>query len=296
MYAHTFLCLNLDNDSIIVAGGNRLENKEFEYIGSKTNIFIPPLPRKLIRPTLLITNENQLMCITESSNKECYVLKNGVWTVHSILQEIRLGSTVVQMPNGIYILGGIFLHTQTSAFLPVNSNKWIEGPKAEVVNKNCAFEPLGNALKLNNEEFVFSSENIIFKYNVKTKLSNYYELQDKTYIGRASVLHHGKLMLTGGKTITNSEFSAETLLVDLNNGKSKYLGKLNIPRAMHKMEIILIGNQRKIISFGGENNQGVLNSVEIFNEIDQMWEISDIVLNQKRKNFSCVGIPSNWVL
>ena len=65
---------------------------------------------------------------------------------------------------------------------------------------------------------------------------------------------------------------------------------------MHKMEIILIGNKRKIISFGGENNQGVLNSVEIFNEIDQMWEISDIVLNQKRKNFSCVGIPSNWVL
>ena len=33
------------------------------------------------------------------------------------------------------------------------------------------------------------------------------------------MLHHGKLMLTGGKTITNSEFSAETLLVDLNNGK-----------------------------------------------------------------------------
>ena len=279
-----------------MVGGHLLESNEFEYIGSKTNISIPPLPKQMFRPTLLLTSENKLMCIDGSGTKECYVLKNGIWLIHSSLQEKRFGSATVQMPNGIYVLGGIF-NNQTSEFLPLNSNQWIEGPKSEIFKKNYEFRPYGNALKLNNEEFVFTSENMIFKYNVKTNSSNHFELQERIFVGRASVLFHGKLMLTGGKIWTSNkfEYSAETILVDLKNGQSKHVGKLNIPRAMHQMNIILMGKRRKIVVFGGHDNEGHLDSIEIFNENNQIWEISNLKLNQERSNFCCIGIPSKLI-
>ena len=281
-----------------MAGGYFLASQDrsllkFEYIGTKSNIYIPPLPKPMITPTLLLTSENRLMCI---GTKECYVLKNGIWSIHSNFQKARIASATVQMPNGIYVLGGIF-SDQTSEFLPLNSNQWIEGPKSEIFKKNYEFRPNGNALKLNNEEFVFTSENMIFKYNVRTNSSTYFELQERIFAGKASVLFHGKLMLTGGKIWkTNKyEYSAETILVDLKNGQSKHLGKLNIPRAMHQMNIILMGNQRRIMAFGGHSKEGDLNSIEIFNENNQTWEISNMKLNLARSNFCCIGIPSKLI-
>ena len=136
----------------------------------------------------------------------------------------------------------------------------------------------------------------ISKYNVRTNSSTYFELQERIFTGKASILFHGKLMLTGGKWTTNKfEYSAETILVDLKNGQSKHLGKLNIPRAMHQMNIILMGKRRKIVVFGGHDNEGHLDSIEIFNEINQISEISSMKLNQERSNFSCIGIPSKLI-
>ena len=126
MKSFTNIESNLGNDTILVAGGN--DFMEFEFIGRKSNP-IPPLPRVLIKPTLLLKNENELMCIGGSWNRKCYILKNGEWKFHSLLQEERLGSAVVQMPNGIYVFRGICRNRQITEFLPKKSTKWIEGPE-----------------------------------------------------------------------------------------------------------------------------------------------------------------------
>ena len=137
-----------------------------------------------------------------------------------------------------------------------------------------------------------------------------FTLKDNFYAGQASVVFNGKLMITGGKTWTKwsksgvyigeNEYSAETILVDLDNYISKpekYLGNLNIPRALHRMEIILMENQRKIIAIGGETTGGKpLDSIEIFNMKTNTWDISNLKLSLPRANFSSIGVPSNQSL
>lgn len=72
-------------------------------------------------------------------------------------------------------------------------------------------------------------------------------------------------------------------------------------RALHQMQIILMGNQRKIIAFGGQNNEGSLDSIllKFLMKLIKKWEISHLKLNQRRnnfRNFSCIGIPSKSFL
>ena len=290
-----------------MAGGDNCI--EFESIGEKVKP-IPPLPKILIKPTLLLTSENELMCIGGSYNRECYILKNGEWKFHSLLQEERLGSAVVQMPNGIYVLRGICRNRQMSEFLPIKSTKWIEGPELHFYrNDTKTFRLFATAHKLSNEVIVGHSENIIFKkYVNRPALSKFY-LKNNIYAGQASVVFNSKLMITGGKTWTKwsksgvymgkIEYSTETILVDLDNvlKPAKYLGNLNIPRALHRMEIILMENQRKIIAIGGETTGGKpLDSIEIFNMKTNTWDISNLKLSLPRANFSSIGVPSNLSL
>ena len=304
MKSFTIIEFNLGNDTILVAGGN--DFMEFEFIGRKSNP-IPPLPRVLIKPTLLLQNENRLMCIGGSWNRKCYILKNGEWKVHSLLQEERLGSAVVQMPKGIYVLHGICRNRQITELLPKNSTTWIKGPEFHFYSNGLKdFRAFATAHKRSNEEFVVHTENGIFKKFLNSSYSEYFSfpILNNFYGGQASVVFNSKLMITGGKTKWSKsreiEYSAKTILVDLDNSISKpakYLGNLNIPRALHRMEIILMENQRKIIAIGGETTGGKpLDSIEIFNMKTNTWEISTLKLSLPRANFSSIVVPSNLSL
>ena len=157
MNALVFLCICLINftahNTILVVGGNFQEARNFESIAahskdirkypfgsisrllSKKSIAllpslvhnIPPLPKKSINTSLLITEENNLLSVG-GNLRTCYVLRNGKWIKHSRLNKNRFGGVFVDMPNGIYVFGGK-TSPHTTEFLPKGSSTWQFGPE-----------------------------------------------------------------------------------------------------------------------------------------------------------------------
>ena len=140
------------HDTILLVGGNFQEARKFESItyskdtkmypfasisrllskksialSSSLDLNIPPLPKKSINTSLLITEENNLLSVG-GNLKTCYVLRNGKWIKHSRLNKNRFGGVFIDMPNGIYVFGGK-TSPNTTEFQPKGSSIWQFGPE-----------------------------------------------------------------------------------------------------------------------------------------------------------------------
>ena len=67
---------------------------------------------------------------------------------------------------------------------------------------------------------------------------------------------------------------------------------MNVPRAEHGIGLITINEQDKLIVFSGwtKYNVGFLESVEMFNEETQTWDMTDIQMDVARSGFGYVNV------
>ena len=111
-------------------------------------------------------------------------------------------------------------------------------------------------------------------------------------------------MITGGTDITLQVPGLKPLsydlteVIDLSTRTTRITSTLNIPRQNHGMSIMKIAEEFKLVAFGGEHEQCLLDSVEIWNTHSETWEILKTHrLRLKRSRFSAVtvfnGLSSN---
>ena len=70
-----------------------------------------------------------------------------------------------------------------------------------------------------------------------------------------------------------------------------FTGSMNSARQNHGMGIMTIGNEDKIITFGGNNGTN-LDTIEVYKEDTQSWELLATKLSQPKHQFGYLSIKN----
>ena len=287
------------HDTILLAGGNIVNGRNFDSIGFKIQN-IPPLPKKCHNNKLILNYKNKLMSLG-GTLKKCYILEDGKWICHSKLNIKRYLGVFVEMPTGIFAFGGCsdhhifeFLKNGSTVWKKVSKIPMIEEEKEDgTVGETCFVPEAGH--KISPNEIILISHIKLMKFNIESEeFTEFLKLGYKDIHFFASVIFNGKVIITGGEEQVNNKryYNYDTLIVDLTTQKCRKGGKMKVARSRHAMEVISIKNKMKLIAFGGEVDIGKLKSVEIFDEETETWTLMDKELNQKRKMFGHVRVSS----
>ena len=307
----------IDN-SIIISGGfennktlQDLPTRKSEILG-KFVCRIPPLPFVTQGHSMVMTNNKEPMVIggTIDANvptKVCYILKNGQWTIHSVLPEFRIYSSAITMPQGIYVFGGrkipfpnpVVIHKtsfDTSNFLPNGSTEWQDGPKLTFPGNHC-----GHAVAISDDEILFTGGtglNVLrlMKYKISTNKWTHSLLNKKRW-HHSSAVYGDYVIICGGTDFTHTTLDS-TEIYCISNGTLRLAGNLNFARRGHGMGIINVNGESKLIAFGGRgffnNIVTYLSSVEEWNTETESWTVSNLTLSEPRWSFSyCHNFKKN---
>ena len=298
------------HDTILLVGGNFEKARNFETIAyNKKTITpslvnnIPPLPKKSVNTSLLISEENNLMSLG-GNMKNCFILKSGQWTKHSRLNINRFGGVFINMPNGIYVFGGN-ISPNTTEFLPKGTDVWQFGPELKLFEeKGSTYRErtftYGNGHKVSEEDIILIKRNLVINFNVRTNLFTHLsEIEHNHFGGCASVFYNGQVIITGGQTYHEPRdtiyVSYTTRIYDLKSKTCRLVGSLNVPRSLHKMAVISLDNKLKVIAFGGYGkNWSFLSSVELFDEVKETWTMLDAKMKIGRQHFAHVEVSSTF--
>ena len=198
------------------------------------------------------------------------------------------------MNEETYILGGI--SACTSNILKHNLNVWQDGPNIPglCLSNGCGVKVSNNAFLIIGGSLAGSR---ILKFT--TDDNKWHNTSIELNGGReglACIVFNSKVIITGGHTTTHNQYSSGTYVIDIDNdGKFKLRSghSLNEMRAYHGMGIIQRNNGATVIAFGGFNKMdGKLSSVEIWNDSNESWEISNVPLNRSRRDFGFATLPT----
>ena len=128
----------LAEDVVLITGGYNGSNylSTNEVLGSST-CQVPDFPGGVFsaphygHSTALTSSGELLNCGGILQPRTCLVFDpvSGTWEKHSTLDQSRISSTVVNLPQGLFLIGDDLYDETTSSFLPNGSTEWVAGPK-----------------------------------------------------------------------------------------------------------------------------------------------------------------------
>ena len=272
------------NSCIILTGNKRL---------NRNNELIPNLPLPDVDNTrssvggsknMVEQGKTILFCGDYYPNvKICVQLDNSLWKKHSSLKQNRSNASFVSTKSGFYIFGGT-VSPNTYEYLAKGSNQWQMGqtqiPKG--FDYGCAI-----ALKSRKEVWLFGgwdTPNRILSFDVGTH--SFRELPQLLKKWRkygkqcAYIPGTNKIIITGGSELSGYTLNS-TEIIDTDNGTVTIGSPMNARRSGHGIGIISIDNRERLVVFGGiDYFNGMLDSVELYNEDSKKWEFADIKLNE----------------
>ena len=215
---------------------------------------------------------------------------------HSSLNVGIRSATFVATNSATFSFGG--WHTETSyEYLPKDSTTWIVGTNSIPLGIS---EACGIAINSDQEILLIGNtceilDRRILKFNVEDH--TFEELPTKLIHGRyaarcAFIPGTKKIMITGGLNLTmrrNCMSSAE--IFDTEDGSITLApNPMNVGRSHHGIGVLTVDDQDRLAVFGGQNESGDLDSVEILDAKTLQWELSDMKLNGKRAEFGFLSV------
>ena len=111
-------------------------------------------------------------------------------------------------------------------------------------------------------------------------------------ISHSCAILNEEIIVSGG-LIGRGKVSTSTEIISLSSGTSSISSDLNIKRYGHGMGIAYVGNQSKLLAFGGSNHKDLnLDSIEEWNESSKSWNLSELTLSDGKSYFGHLSIPS----
>ena len=281
--------------SIMVIGGFQKNSNEVLF-ESLTNIQLPSLPVDIHCSTEAIFNGTLLVCGGVERVEQCLQLENGQWKEHSNMNHMRRYASAVQTKSGIFIFGGID-SPNTFEYLPNNSRTWILG-ETEIQD---GFQD-GCVIVINSGQDVllfggYQTERRILKFNINER--TFAELPLQLNVGRyghrcAFIPNTNKIIITGGRALNYPDVSE---ILDLDKAKITMMtSPMNFKRSRHGIGVITIDVEDKLVVFGGYNENGCINSVELFDDETQTWEMTDIKLTEGKYSFGFFTVKLGNIL
>ena len=298
---------------ILVAGGTGGTGSEMlkdvssvEFIGEDCLIKeFPRLPDSAVLRSMVLHDGNILICGIgpDEINNEggenarlCYLLKNGIWKQHSVLNHERKWGGVVSTKSGTFIFGGHGPYGPSAVipkflyeYLPKGSSKWKIGK-----NRIPGGFFMACAIATKSEQDIlliggWLTGKRILKFNVKDH--SFEELPINLNEGRfgaqcAFIPGTNKIMITGGSCLKSTE------ILDLDQGSIVMASPMNFARHCHGIGIITGNDVQRLAVFGGsEGTKGVKfqDTIELYNMQTQKWELSEAKLKNGRYGFGFIS-------
>ena len=283
---------------MLIAGGAFENSLEILTNFNKANKEFPDLHEGIFGACLILHNGTLLLFGGFRNDTKCLQLDNGSWKEHSLLNQIRrdVSASGVSTKTETYVFGGLKC-PNTYEYLPKNSTTWILG-KTKIpggFKSGCAIfnkskqeilliggaETGDRILSFDVTKHTF--EELPVKLNVKRK-------------SHASAFIPGtnKIIITGGQDGHAAAGNPCNLteILDIESKSVTMASPMNVPRAEHGIGLITINEQDKLIVFSGwpKYNASFLESVEMFNEETQKWDMTDIQMDVARSGFGYVNV------
>ena len=247
--------------------------------------------------------EDILVCGGDFRRVSCLKLENDKWTHFNTLNTPRSEPIGVTVRNDAYLFGGTDTG-HTSEILKEGSTTWQVGPD---IPYDGAKYGCGTMLSENELLLICGlmpgGGNHVLILNVDTNewYSTSIELNMKRKAFRCMAFNK-KIVITGGGEFLSSGIINYNLteVIDFSDGELKLRkgGDLKESRFWHGMGVILVDNVPTLISFGGMNEyrMNLVTSVEIWNDIDETWEVSETLkVDEIPMRFGFTTLPSKRV-
>ena len=290
---------------VLVAGGNNGDSSEIIAENDYDQMALPYLPQNTNTQGASILNHNNtiLYCV----HKSCLQLKLGsltsIWAHHSNLNNIRRYSSGVSTNSASFLFGGDDYDSRnTYEYMEFGTNVWKNGQTSLPMSRFTN----GCGVALSNQQILliggstsqsYYGDNRIFSFDTLThtftQLSIYLKRGRKNH-ACSRILNTEKVLVTGGY-FRDSSHSQGTLnsaeIIDMATQSVTFTGSMNSARQNHGMGIMTIGNEDKIITFGGNNGTN-LDTIEVYKEDTQSWELLGNKLSKPRCRFGYLSIKN----
>ena len=293
---------------VLVAGGdasNSGDRYSSEIIAENDSdrMKLPNLPKgtQTSRPSILKHNNTILYC----NYKTCLQLKLGhltgtVWGHHSSLNKSRNYPSGVSTNNASFLFGAWSSGADSYEYMEFGSDVWKNGQTSLPTSfyHTCV-------VAVSNEQILLiggytsqnSYDNRTWSFNTLTHTFTQLSLELNTgrqYHACIRIPNTEKILVTGGHDgygYSGSYYLNSTEIIDLATQSVTYIGSMNYVRYEHGMGIMTIGNEDKVITFGGRNNSGyLLDSIEVYQEDTQTWELLGNKLSTPKREFGYLSI------
>ena len=250
-------------------------------------------------PSIFQHGTDILLC--GSDENACWKLdhENTNWSKFNTLLMQEYPTSSVQMINGTYLFADSKATHMIMEFIAHNKKEWQSGTEipGNVITP-CVVD-------ISDDEFLiiggYDSDTQhpsgrILKFNTKYKkwTDTAIKLEPELQRHRCYTFNK-KVIITGGLSGMNQQKTSVTKIIDIHdNGelKIRQAGNMTENRVDHGMGVIEIDNEYKVIAFGGSDGGTFLNSVEIWNDINETWSKSSLVLRQPKSSFSFGTFPT----
>ena len=278
--------------------------KELKVLG-KFKCKLPNFPESYIGQSLIKNNTNELLVLggflfpNQDPNLDCLIYRKNKWSFHSKLEEPKLFSCAISMPEGVYVFGEKtyplppFENVSSIEFLANHEFKW---KKLSTTFPGFGLRHGGRGVAISMNEILFTGGT-----DCESRFRRIVKLDTHTMTWSSfGNLIHGRnshssfafgenVIVCGGWSYDDEVITASTEIISLHTKKIKQAGNLIEARCDHGMGIMKIGNTKKLVAFGGiDAKKNLLSSVESWNEHDLSWEMTNIRMPQ------CSGIFSYW--
>ena len=305
MIAFTFCFIinsgtSIDPTSILLTGGGYPYPNQEEIIGqNKCNVPKIPTDYKYGHVMLLTAGDNKVLSCGGwgGPSSECLVLEPGrIWRHHSYLIRTRAYGVGISMPNGVYLFGGIDGPNAdetlvTSDFLPAFGDKWEEGP---VIPNPGIWAACG--AKISDTELVliggYDSKEKVLKFNTETGLWTQLANLNQGRHTHSCAFLNGNIIVAGG--FDEFLIVESTEIISITNGIPRLAEPMLVPRLYHSLITYVEDQKPKVLAIGGFNKVA-LSSIEVWNETEEIWNMSSISLDEPRMDFAALALPPNLI-
>ena len=258
---------------------------------ARNNIQLPNLPKGIHgSPFMINHNGDILLCGGFNNFQTCLKMEENGWNHHSNLNKVRYYASAVATNTATFIFGG-YENNKTYEYLDHGSSNWQEG---NVKIPGDGFV-LGCAITISDEEVWLigggGTESRILSFNTrnhKFEEVNTIQLKGGRYEHTCiKIPGTNQIMVSGGYDSSNK--SAE--IIDFVSKSVKNTEKMNFKRANHGIGILTLDGEDQIAIFGGsDENNDRFDSVEVYDQETQKWDMIDIKLTQARRSFGFLTI------
>jgi len=239
--------------------------------------------------TALTSSGLLLTCGGILQPRACLVLDpaSGIWEKHSNLDQSRISSTPVNLPQGLFLIGDDLYDETTSSFLANGSTEWVAGPKIPGTGATGAC-----AVPTSETSFLVvggrGSPSQVVEYHTDSDTwTQWPDLVQPRKLLFCAKVGEEELLIAGG------EGDASTTIMNLVTGEQRAGGDMTTARGEY-FRMVVVGG--KVLAVGGDDGHDYLTSVEEWDpEMEEWVARGDLEMRTARYSFGAAAVPNDLV-